>query len=449
MQTKICLHGGDMVAALVRVILYLLVVTFPVWLTAFLGEPGGIITDVGRNFALTGFMILVLQFLIAARVKWIEKAFGLDILLRFHKYIAVSALCLLLIHPLLLAQGVYGWELVYSLNQPWPVWAGRIALILLIGVVLISVYQGRIGLSFEKWRLGHNISAPAVLILGFLHSWFIGIDLELVQMQIIWVVALILAIIIFVYHRIIRPKLLKQQAYTVKEVIPEADDVWTVKMTPPEGRTIGEYMPGQFHFLTFYRDLTLPVEEHHWTISSSPAQKDYLTSTIKAVGDFPSTIGQTRPGDTVAVQGPFGRFSHKFHPEDKDLVFLVGGIGITPVMAMLRYMRDTRDPRSVILMYANRREDQIVFRNELDEMASGGYPDLKLIHILSRPGEEWTGESGHMNREKIEKYCGQDLEGKTFYICGPVTMSDNLIAALLDMGVPKKRMRREIFSFLD
>ena len=438
-----------MVAALVRVILYLLVVTFPVWLTAFLGEPGGIITDVGRNFALTGFMILVLQFLIAARVKWIEKAFGLDILLRFHKYIAVSALCLLLIHPLLLAQGVYGWELIYSLNQPWPIWAGRIALIMLIGIVLISIYQVKISLSFEKWRFGHNISAPAILILGFIHSWYIGVDLELVQVQIIWVVALILAIIVFVYHRIIRPKLLKRKAYTVKEVIPETGDVWTVKMTPPEGRKIEEYMPGQFHFLTFFRDPTLPVEEHHWTISSSPAQKDFISSTIKAIGDFTSTIGQTRPGDTVAVHGSFGRFSHMFHPEDKDLVFLVGGIGITPVMAMLRYMRDTRDNRSVLLMYANRSEDQIVFRDELDEMAKGKHPDLTLVHVLSRPDEKWEGEKGHMDREKIEKYCGRDLQEKTFYICGPLKMSEKLIAVLLDMGIPKKRMRREIFSFID
>ena len=438
-----------MIGGLSRIILYLLVVILPVLLATVTGQPGGILIDMGRNFALAGFMILVLQFLIASRIKWIEKAFGLDILLRFHKYIAVGALCLLLLHPLLLAQGGSGWQLILGFDLPWFIWAGRAALVLLIGLVLVSIFQSRIGLSFEKWRLGHNIFAPAILVLIFIHSWFAGVDLQLLSMQILWIAAFLPALVIFIYHRILRPKLLLRHPYEVQEVIQEIDDVWTVKMTPPEGQSIGEYLPGQFHFLTFYRDRGLPVEEHHWTISSSPARKDFISSTIKAVGDFTSTIGQTKPGDTVAVHGPFGRFSYMFHPEDRDLVFLAGGIGITPIMAMLRHMRDTRDPRSVILMYANRRKDQIVFRDELDEIAKGKHPDLTLVHVLSRPEDEWTGETGHLNRKKIEKYCGTDLEGKAFYVCGPLKMAEVLITTLQDMGVPHKRIRREIFSLLD
>ncbi len=438
-----------MIGGLSIIILYLLIVILPVLLTAWLGEPGGIMIDVGRNLALTGFMILVLQFLIASRIKWIERPFGLDILIRFHKFIAVGALCLLLIHPLLLTRGEAGWRLIYGLDLPWFIWAGRAALILLVGLVLVSIYQSRIGLSFEKWRLGHNIFAPAILVLIFIHSWFAGVDLQIFSMQVLWISAFILAAVVFVYHRIIRPEVLRRHPYLVKEVRQETDDVWTVSMVPPEGRVVYDYLPGQFHFLTFFRDPSLPVEEHHWTISSSPAQKNVISSTIKALGDFTSTIGQTKPGDTVAVHGPFGRFSYMLHPEDKDLVFLVGGIGITPVMAMLRHMRDTKDTRSVVLMYANRKKSQIVFRQELDQIASGKHPDLTLVYILSRPENEWTGESGHLNRQKIEKYWGADLKGKTFYVCGPQKMAETLITTLRSMGVPQKKIRREIFSFLD
>jgi predicted ferric reductase len=438
-----------MSGGLFRIILYLLIVILPVLLTVLTGEPGGIMIDVGRNLALTGLMILVLQFLIASRIKWIERPFGLDILLRFHKFIAVGALCLLLIHPLLLTRGEAGWRLIFGLDLPWFIWAGRAALILLIGLVLVSIYQSRIGLSFEKWRLGHNIFAPAILVLIFIHSWFAGVDLELLSMQVLWISSFFLATVVFVYHRILRPMLLRRYPYVVQEVRRETDDVWSVKMAPPEGRAVYDYLPGQFHFLTFFRHPGLPVEEHHWTISSSPAKKDSITSTIKAVGDFTSTMGQTRPGDTVAVHGPFGRFSYMFHPEDRELIFLAGGIGITPIMGMLRYMRDTKDTRSAVLMYANRREDQIVFRDELEDMASGGYPDLTVVHVLSRPEDEWTGETGHLNRKKIEKYCGTDLKGKAFYVCGPLKMADALITTLQDMGVPQKKIRREIFSFLD
>ena len=438
-----------MIGGLSRIILYLLIVVLPVLLTVQPGEPGGIMIDAGRHLALAGFMILVLQFLIASRIKWIERPFGLDILIRFHKFIAVGALCLLLIHPLLLTRGEAGWQLIFGLDMPWFIWAGRAALILLIGLILISIYQSRIGLSFEKWRLGHNIFAPVILVLIFIHSWFAGSDLQLLSMQVLWVSAFLLGAAVFVYHRMLRPMFLRRHPYSVQEVRREIDDVWSVKMTPPEGRAVYDYLPGQFHFLTFFRDPGLPVEEHHWTISSSPARKDSITSTIKAVGDFTSTMGQTKPGDTVAVHGPFGRFSYMFHPEDRDLVFLAGGIGITPIMAMLRHMRDTKDPRSVILMYANRRKDQIVFRDELDEIAKGKHPDLTLVHVLSRPEDDWSGETGHLNRKKIEKYCGTDLGGKSFYVCGPLKMADALISTLQDMGVPQRKIRREIFSFLD
>jgi len=438
-----------MVGGLSRIILYLLIVILPVLLTVRPGDPGGIMMDVGRNLALTGFMILVLQFVIASRIKWIERPFGLDILIRFHKFIAVGALCLLLIHPLLLTRGEVGWQLIFSLDMPWFIWAGRAALILLIGLVLVSLYQSKIGLSFEKWRLGHNIFAPSILVLIFIHSWFAGSDLQLFSMQVLWVSAFVLGGVVFVYHRMLRPMLLRRHPYTVQEVRKETDDVWSVKMAPPEGRAVYDYLPGQFHFLTFFRSPGLPVEEHHWTISSSPARKDSITSTIKAVGDFTSTMGQTRPGDTVAVHGPFGRFSYMFHPEDRDLVFLAGGIGITPIMSMLRYMRDTGDTRFVLLLYANRKQSQIVFRDELDEIAKGKHPDLTLVHVLSRPGDKWNGETGHLNRKKIEKYCGTDLGGKSFYVCGPLKMADALISTLQDMGVPQRKIRREIFSFLD
>lgn len=242
---------------------------------------------------------------------------------------------------------------------------------------------------------------------------------------------------------------MRRRAYRVEEIRQETGDVWSVKLVPPPGHAIGDYIPGQFHFLTFFRGPGLPVEEHHWTISSSPAHKDAISSTIKAVGDFTATIGSTKIGDTAAVHGPFGRYSYGLHPEERDLVFLAGGIGITPLMAMLRHMRDVGDTRSVTLLYANKKEEGIVFSDELQQIAAGKKPNLTLIHVLSRPDGNWTGETGHLDREKIEKYCGRNQTEKTFYVCGPVKMAEELMGILRGMGVSKGRIRREIFSFID
>ncbi|MCF8063158.1 MAG: ferric reductase-like transmembrane domain-containing protein [Deltaproteobacteria bacterium] len=435
--------------ALLRIILYAAVVVLPVAAAAFLGESSpSVLHEAARSMALAGFMILVLQVVLAARIKWIERAFGFDILIRFHKHMAVFAVLLLLAHPLLLALSGGGWRLLIGLDLPWYIYAGKAALVLLALNVLASLYQDRLRLKFEQWRSLHAFTAPLVIVLAFTHSWVAGDDLETASLRTIWLVMLCLAVPVFAYHRFFRPLRLKQRAFRVVEVRPEAEDVHTVKLAPPEGEEIPDYLPGQFHFVTFYRGRGLPVEEHHWTISSSPTEKGFISSTIKNLGDFTSTIWMTKTGDRAAVHGAFGRFSYALHLEEKDLVFLAGGIGITPLMSMLRHMRDTGDTRSVLLLYANRNEDQIVFQKELSEIEAGGRPALEVVHVLSRPGEIWQGETGHIDRDRILEHCGE-LKGKVFYVCGPPAMRQSVVTGLRELGVPDRAVRLEIFSFLD
>lgn len=432
------------------ILLYLLVTAVPMIIASFTGVPDeNAVYQLGRNFALIGFMVLILQVFLASRMKRIDRPFGLDIVLRFHRNMGIFALLLFIAHPLLLSAGAGSAGLIIGIGVPWYIWLGRLTLILLLVNVLLSTSQASFSLTFERWRDLHDILGPLILVFAFVHSSIAGRDLKNPFLKGIWVAALAAAVVLFVYHRIVRPILLKNRAYRVIDVRTEAPDVWTVRMAPPEGEKIADYLPGQFHFITFYRGRNLPVEEHHWTISSSPSQKEYVSSTIKALGDFTSTMGETRRGDAAAVQGAFGRFSYLFHPDERDLVFVAGGIGITPLMSMIRYMHDIGDTRNVVLFYSNRKEGQIVFKEELSSMEEGGHPGLKVIHIISSPGEGWTGETGYVNQDKIRKYCGDDLRGKAFYLCGPAGMLSAVESVLKDMGVPQRQIRTEIFSFLD
>ncbi len=442
--------GHIMSGANWRLILYLALVLLPVVLATFLKTAShSFAIELGKNCALMAFMILMIQFIIAARIKWMEKAFGFDILIRFHKHMGIFALALLLAHPLLIAIGGDAWRILIGLDLPWYIWLGKAALVVLVLNILLSGLQTSFHLKFENWRRGHDILGPLILGMGFFHSWVVGDDMALASIRGLWIVGLLSAASVFLYHITIRPQFLKKHAYDVIDVHPETTGVWTIRMRPPEGKQIPPYLPGQFHFVTFYRGKDLPVEEHHWTISSSPTQKDHISSTIKNLGDFTATIGETRKGDKAAINGPFGRFSYLLRPQEKNLVLIAGGIGITPFMSMLRHMRDTRDTRSVCLMYANKKESDIVFYNEISEMQAGGYPQLKVFHILSEPNEGWEGETGHVNHEKIERLCGRSLDGKVFYVCGPPPMLNTIVNALKNLHVPDKRIRIEIFSFLD
>jgi predicted ferric reductase len=432
------------------VILYLLLIIFPVVTAVLWGSSLGhpFLWMLGKNFALMGFMLLALQSLLAARLQVLERPFGFDILIRFHKYMGLLAVALLIGHPLLLALGGGGVGLLINLDLPWYVMAAKLGLLLLIANVLLSIFSERMRMKFERWRLMHDLMAPAIIVLGFLHSRRVGSDLRIPAIRWYWTFIFVLVLVAFVYHRWIRSWRLSSRPWKVTEVKKEVDRVWTLRLEPPEGQRIFDYLPGQFQFITFRRSKGLPIEEHHWTISSSPAQRDYVTSTIKELGDYTATIGQTKPGDTATVHAPFGRFSYLLRPEEKDLVFVAGGIGITPLMSMLRHMRDTTGDRSVLLIYANRQEKEIAFRQELDQMVSGDRPRLKIIHILSHADEEWKGEKGRLDREKLERYCRGRFKERTFYVCGPPPMITAVVNDLKTLGVADDRIETEVFSFL-
>ncbi len=435
---------------LLWVVLYVLALMIPTVLLMcfFPGSDDGVVMEIGKNFGLFAFTILVLQVVLAARFKWLDRVYGLDMIIRFHRYMAVFALVLLVCHPILIAAGKSKWKLVTSLDLPWYVLLGKAALLFLLANVLLSLLQLRIGLKFEKWRCLHGVIGPLLLMVAFTHSYVIEDQLRAGPLKILWPLMLAGALALFVYHRFIGPANRKAHSFRVAEVKEEAADTWTVKLTRPANGEVEDYLPGQFHFLTFYRDPDLPVEEHHWTISSSPAEKGSLSSTIKASGDFTATIGRTKPGDTAGVQGPFGRFSYILHPEEKAFLFIAGGIGITPLMGMLRHMRDMGASKPVVLLYANRDEEHIVFKKELAEMQSAGRPPLQVVHVLSRPGKDWQGKTGHIDGTMLQQFRGDDSIVTGYYVCGPKSLQSLALETLKDLGVAESRIHTEVFSFL-
>jgi len=432
------------------IILYIVIISLPLIIAVIINpiSTQNQFYEIGKNFALIGIMILTFQILLAGRFKWMERPFGFDILIRYHKHMAILGISLIIFHPIFLVLGGSGWGLIISSHTVWYIWAGRIAITLLILNAILSLFQFKLHIKFENWRISHDILAPAIIILGFIHSWKIGSDIKNIPMRILWIILPAISIIVFLFHRFLRPFFLSRHPYKVIDVKKETEKVWTVKLAPPEGKEVFSYIPGQFQFITFKRRKDLPVEEHHWTISSSPAEKEYVSSTIKELGDFTSTIGETKVGDIATIHSAFGRFSHVLHPDEKDLVFIAGGIGITPMISMLRYMKDTKSTISVVLLYGNSKEEEIAFKEELKEIEEGEYPDLKVIHVLSNPRENWRGIRGYIDRVKIEKFCG-DLKSKGFYLSGPSGLINATIRNLKALGVDDNRIHLEIFSFLD
>jgi predicted ferric reductase len=123
---------------------------------------------------------------------------------------------------------------------------------------------------------------------------------------------------------------------------------------------------------------------------------------------------------------------------------IAGGIGITPLMANLRHMRDTQTDKEILLIYANHTQKDIVFRKELDEMVAGQVPKLNVVHILDHPEEDWDGEKGVVD-EAFLKRTLTDFK-QSFYICTPPPMRTVVLDILKKNGVKANQIVQEVFE---
>jgi len=222
----------------------------------------------------------------------------------------------------------------------------------------------------------------------------------------------------------------------VIEVIQRTPDVKSVRFEKPQGFS---YLTGQYVVLTL-GDSSDPMKKP-FTLSSSPTE-GFLEITKKLTGHpFSNALADLKPGDQVSINGPYGEFT--FREEYTNIGMLSGGIGITPLRSMIKYLVDKKLSANIILLYSNRSENDIAFREELED-AQRKNPNIKIIDTITRPGPDWKGFTGRINTEMVKKFI-PDYRERTFFTCGPVKMVDSMTSLLKDLEVPEKQIKREIF----
>jgi len=419
------------------IILYAVLILPPVVLALALApRAASLLYELGRAAALTGFALLAFQVALGSRLGFTDRAFGLDRVTRFHKTMAIVAGVLILAHPILLSLGT-GSTHLFSFDTSWQINLGKLGLLFLVGTILFAVAVPIVHFDYQIWRFFHK-GAFLIVLIGFIHSWLVGGDLQHIGMKVYWSALLVVALGSFAYRNIFVP-LHGRNRFNVRSVEPETYNTWTLTFEPGT-KSLFRYRPGQFMFLTLLRK-GRRTEEHPFTISSSPTQHGSITATIKESGDFTRTIGETKPGDTALVQAPFGRYSF-LHDEPKRFLFIAGGVGITPIRSMLRYLRDTGDKRPATLIYANQTERDIIFRDELANMPE----HVKIVHVLSDAVPEWQGERGYVTEEIIKQHAGDTLSEAHVYLCGPPPMMSMIIRILKSIGVSAARIHYERFA---
>jgi predicted ferric reductase len=271
-----------------------------------------------------------------------------------------------------------------------------------------------------------------------------GFYLDAPWKRALWIGLTVFWIGLLVYVRVVKPLFMLRRPYRVAEVRRERGNTCTLVMRP-EGHAGFRFAPGQFGWLTLWAS-PFRITGHPFSFSSSAAVADgRVEMTIRNLGDFTARIPRVTVGERVYLDGPYGAFTIDRNPADMH-VLIAGGVGITPMMSILRTLADRGDQRPVRLLYGSKDWESITFREELEVLEQR--LNLTVVHVLAQPPEHWTGERGFIDAALFKRHLPAPYAEHEYFICGPNPMMDAIENALGELGVPLAKYHSERYSFV-
>jgi predicted ferric reductase len=405
--------------------------------------PRGLLVEMGAMLGLLGLGMLAAQLVTTGRHRWFAGAAG-DNLLQFHRNTGIAAWIFVLCHPLLLILGDTGFAAWLDPRQGLLRAVTLVGLLIAVAALVISaLWRQPLGLRYETWRVVHGVLAFGVVTGGLAHALMGAHHTAGLATQSLLAALIAGPLLLVLETRFFRPWRLRRRPWRVVEVEERRADC-TRLVLAADGHAGLRFRAGQFAWLTL-GDSPLSLQQHPFSMASSPDEPARLEFVVKPLGDFTRSLADVPPGSRAFIEGPYGTFSMP-EGEDRRAVFVVGGIGITPVLSMLRSRRDRGLRQPVWLIYANQDPSEIVLREVLEAMTHS--LPLTLVHVLADPPEDWQGESGYVDADLLDRHLPEDAPDIDYFTCGPPPMMDAVEKALKARGVDTLRLRSERFDLV-
>ncbi|HEY4349034.1 MAG TPA: ferric reductase-like transmembrane domain-containing protein [Gaiellaceae bacterium] len=304
---------------------------------------------------------------------------------------------------------------------------------LLLVVLFTSLVIVRRKLSYEWWYAIHFIAYAGIALTWF-HMIPDGNDLIIDKVASDWWRSLFLfALALVLYFRLLRP-IVNTFRFDMKvtEVVHEGPGVVSMRIS---GRNLDKLgtKAGQFYFWRFFTK-GFWYTQHPYSLSEAP-KGDSFRITVKNLGDHSAKFGEIPIGTRVFAEGPFGVFTDESRTEPKALL-IAGGIGITPVRALLEQMDG-----DLVALYRVMSKDDLIFADELDALAASR--GVKVNYVV---GDHASEEGRRLLTPAHLKELVPDIAERDVYICGPVAMIDSVIPNLRDANVSRRHLHVERFA---
>ncbi len=423
----------------------LIPVAVAVWIGVALGWPdsmGAWYGWLGRVAGAAGLACMLVSGLLSFRIPGLDRPFGgLVEMWILHHRLGLAAFVLVLLHPPLMAlaalpagHGVMAQVLVPPAGD-WAMWLGWLALVAMM-VFLAPSFQLFGQPDYQRWKGIHFLSGIALLG-GLVHTVALTRSVAPPWELVLWGGLGGLALVVFIWRATVARTLLRRD-YEIRDCVPLASGVVELSLKAL-GKPIAEYQAGQFVYLTPL-DLQLEAgckEEHPYTISSAPGE-DSLRIAIKDLGDASGALQRVQVPSRARVEGPYG----DFFPERlraRPQLWIGGGIGISPFVSAARAIRRNDSWGDTQLLYCANDPSRAYFLDELREIAGEQAGFRVDVHYFV--------DEGSLTRAFIENHYA-DAAQRDWYVCGPLPLIRIVCSIGRELGVPRRRIHTEEFSFL-
>lgn len=408
-------------------------------LSSWVYSPEAFALNLSRVAAMAGTAIALTSILLASRAPWVERAMGQDRMIFWHRKVGPYSLFLIAAHVILLSfartenTSLNTWESLWdiTLTTRWMVPA-MVGFVFMIGIGITSYHRIRKMFKYETWWVIHLYSYIGIA-LAFMHQIQSGVmfreDPVLTQW---WIFYYATVFGLLLRYRVMAPIALSfSNKPRIEKVVRENHDTVSVHLKT-RNRKLKRAQGGQYFNLRVLED-TKWWEAHPYSLSASPKNGN-LIFTVKELGDHSSWLSTLPAGTPVQIEGPYGIFTTKRLRGNK-VFFIAGGIGITPIKAMLEDL-----PHGVTgkVLWRVSSEADLVLQSDIQELC-----DSRGIELVTVVGPR---EQNLLWLEKAVTSSG-DYKNYEVFICASKGLVEMSKETLQHLGLKKKNIYTEEFEF--